>query len=170
MSLLRTLARPAIAAARLPLVAPLTIAVRHSSFKPIYTAESTVIGARNGHLTTKSGSLDLKLDLPKEFGAKGGKGTNPEELFAGGYAACFGGALAVAAQELKVKLAPETTIIGRVSIGPKKPKGFQLAVELTVAKSGISDEDWDKVISTTHEICPYSHAVGKNIEVKTVKA
>jgi Ohr subfamily peroxiredoxin len=98
----------------------------------------------------------------------GGPGTNPEELFASGYAACFGGALAVAAQELKVKLSPDTAITGRVHIG-KKSKGFQLGVELTVTKSGISDADWDKVIKTTHEICPYSHAVHGNSEVKTIK-
>ncbi|KAG0337939.1 hypothetical protein BG004_007436 [Podila humilis] len=166
MSLLRTAMRPA---ARLNLVAPFAATIRHMSFKPVYTAEATVVGARNGHVKTKSGSLDLKLDLPKEFGAKGGPGTNPEELFASGYAACFGGALNASAQELKIKLKSDTKITGRVHIGPKQPKGFQLGVELQVADSGISDADWDKVISNAHAICPYSHAVGKNIEVKTTK-
>ncbi|KAI1296378.1 hypothetical protein EDD11_007364 [Mortierella claussenii] len=166
MSFLRTAVRPA---ARLRFAAPLTVAARHISFQPIYTAEATVKGARNGHLTTKTGNLDLKLDTPKEFGTKGGPGTNPEELLGGGYAACFGGALAVAAKELKFKLGNDTTITSHVSIGPKQPKGFQLAVELTVAKSGLEGADFDKAIEVAHQICPFSHAL-KNIDVKTVKA
>ncbi|KAG0004228.1 hypothetical protein BGZ80_010103 [Entomortierella chlamydospora] len=167
MSLLRTAIRPA---ARLRLsAAPVTIAVRQLSFKPIYTSESTVKGARNGHLTTKSGSLDLNLNMPKEFGTAGGPGTNPEELFGGGYAACFGGALVVAAKELKLNLGSETTITSLVSIGPK-PKGFQLAVELRVANSGLEGENFNKAVDLAHEICPFSHAVKGNIEVKTVKA
>ncbi|CAO3564481.1 unnamed protein product [Mortierella alpina] len=169
MSLLRTAIRPA-ARLRLASVAPLTVAVRQLSFKPIYTAETTVVGARNGHLKTKSGSLDLKLDMPKEFGTKGGAGTNPEELLAGGYAACFGGALGVAAGELKVKLAPETTITSLVSIGPKQPKGFQLAVELRVAKSGLEGAKFDEVTELAHQICPFTHAMKNNIEITTVKA
>ncbi|KAF9580903.1 hypothetical protein BGW38_002267 [Lunasporangiospora selenospora] len=156
-------------ASRLRLTAPLvTVAARHLSFSPIYTAETTVKGARNGHLKTKSGSLDVKLDTPKEFGTAGGPGTNPEELLAGGYAACFGGALAVAAKEHKVALGADTTITGLVSIGPKKPKGFQLAVELRVAKSGLEGKVFEEVTETAHAICPFSHAL-KNIEVKTVK-
>ncbi|KAF9402176.1 hypothetical protein BGX21_010983 [Mortierella sp. AD011] len=140
MSLLRTAIRPA---ARLRLsAAPVTIAVRQLSFKPIYTSETTV---------------------------KGGPGTNPEELFGGGYAACFGGALAVAAKELKLNLGSETTITTLVSIGPK-PKGFQLAVELKVANSGLEGENFNKATDLAHEICPFSHAVKGNIEVKTVKA
>ncbi|KAF9094493.1 hypothetical protein BGX27_001415 [Mortierella sp. AM989] len=165
MSLLRTAIRPA---ARLRLATPLTIAVRQLSFKPIYTAESTVKGARNGHLTTKSGSIDLNLNMPKEFGTSGGPGTNPEELLGGGYAACFGGALGVATKELKLKLSPDTTITSLVSIGPK-PKGFQLAVELRVANSGLEGEDFEKATELAHEICPFTHAVKGNIEVKTVK-
>ncbi|KAF9357440.1 hypothetical protein BGX26_003724 [Mortierella sp. AD094] len=166
MSLLRTALRPA---ARLRLsAAPVTIAVRQLSFKPIYTAESTVKGARNGHLTTKSGSLDLKLNLPKEFGTPGGPGTNPEELLGGGYAACFGGALAAAAKELKLKLGADTTITSLVSIGPK-PKGFQLAVELRVANSGLEGETFDKATELAHEICPFTHALKGNIDIKTIK-
>ncbi|KAG0275365.1 hypothetical protein BGZ95_008868 [Linnemannia exigua] len=168
MSLLQTAIRPA---ARLRLAAPMVTvaAVRHLSFKPIYTAESTVKGARNGHLTTKSGSLDVKLDMPKEFGTKGGPGTNPEELLGGGYAACFGGALGVATNELKLKLSPETTITALISIGPK-PKGFQLAAELRVAKSGLEGQDFDKAVKLAHEICPFTHALQNNIDIKTVKA
>ncbi|KAG0350143.1 peroxiredoxin, Ohr subfamily [Gamsiella multidivaricata] len=167
MSLLRTAVRPAT---RLHLAAaPLTIAARQLSFKPIYTAESTVKGARNGHLTTKTGNLDLHLDTPKEFGTKGGPGTNPEELLGGGYSACFGGALAAAAKELKLKLDPETTITSFVSIGPKQPKGFQLAVKLQVAKSGLEGQDFDRAVEVAHQICPFSHAL-KNIDVETVKA
>ncbi|KAG0248882.1 hypothetical protein BG011_009819 [Mortierella polycephala] len=170
MSLLRTAVRPAARLRVNAMAAPVTIAVRHLSFKPIYTAESTVKGARNGHLTTKSGSLDLQLNMPKEFGTQGGPGTNPEELLGGGYSACFGGALAAAAGELKLKLKPETTITSLVSIGPKQPKGFQLAVELRVAKSGLEGADFDRATELAHEICPFSHALKNNIEIKTVKA
>ncbi|KAF9976476.1 hypothetical protein BGZ65_007822 [Modicella reniformis] len=125
--------------------------------------------SRNGQLTTKTGNLNLKLDTPKEFGTQGGSGTNPEELIGGGYAACFGGALTVAAKELKLKLSPDTTITSLVSIGPKQPKGFQLAVELRVAKTGLEGQDYDSAIDLAHQICPFSHAL-KNIEVETVKA
>ncbi|KAF8941172.1 organic hydroperoxide resistance protein [Dissophora ornata] len=168
MSLLRTAVRPA---ARLRMAAaPITIGARHISFKPIYTAESTVKGARNGHLTTKTGHLDLKLDTPKEFGTKGGPGTNPEELLGAGYAACFGGALGVAARELKLSLGADTTITSLVSIGPKQPKGFQLAVELRVANTGLEGQDFNKITDLAHEICPFTHALKNNIEIKTVKA
>ncbi|GJJ76757.1 lipoyl-dependent peroxiredoxin [Entomortierella parvispora] len=166
MSLLQSAIRPA---ARLRFAAPVaTMAVRQLSFKPIYTAESTVKGARNGHLTTKSGSLDLHLNMPKEFGTKGGPGTNPEELLGGGYAACFGGALGVAANELKLKLGADTTITSLVSIGPK-PKGFQLAVELRVAKTGLEGADFDKAVKLAHEICPFTHALKDNIPITTTK-
>jgi len=166
MSLLQSALRPA---ARFRSAAPLaTMAVRHISFKPIYTAEASVKGAREGHLTTKSGSLDVGLDLPKEFGAKGGPGTNPEELLAGGYAACFGGALGVAAKELKLKLGADTTITSLISVGPK-PKGFQFAAELRVAKSGLEGADFDKAMELAHAICPFSHAMKGNIDIKTVK-
>ncbi|KAG0240765.1 peroxiredoxin, Ohr subfamily [Mortierella sp. GBAus27b] len=166
MTFLRAAIRPA---ARLQFAAPATIGVRHLSFKPIYTSESTVKGARNGQLTTKTGNLNLKLATPKEFGTPGGQFTNPEELLGGGYAACFGGALAVAAGELKLKLGADTTITSLVSIGPKQPKGFQLAVELKVANTGLQGKDYDNAIDLAHQICPFSHAL-KNIEVKTVKA
>ncbi|KAG0309604.1 hypothetical protein BGZ98_000490 [Dissophora globulifera] len=168
MSLLRTALRPA---ARLRMVAaPVTIGVRHLSFKPIYTAESTVKGARNGQLTTKTGHLDLKLDMPKEFGTAGGPGTNPEELLGGGYAACFGGALGIACSELKLKLPSDTTITSLVSIGKKQPKGFQLAVELQVANTKFDSGDFDKAVNLAHEICPFTHALKNNIEIKTTKA
>ncbi|KAF9363046.1 hypothetical protein BGX34_004993 [Mortierella sp. NVP85] len=169
MSLLRSVSRVQPAIRTKLFAAPTTVIARHLSFKPIYTSESTVKGARNGQLTTKTGNLNLKLITPKEFGTQGGQGTNPEELLGGGYAACFGGALAVATKELGLKLGAETTITSLVSIGPKQPKGFQLAVELKVANSGLDGQDYEKAIDLAHQICPFSHAL-KNIEVKTVKA
>ncbi|KAF9979008.1 hypothetical protein BGZ73_007109, partial [Actinomortierella ambigua] len=118
-----------------------------------------------GHLTTKRGSLDLKLDVPKELGAKGGPGTNPEELLGGGYAACFGGALAAASRNLKIKIGDPTVTAG-VSLGPKTPKGFQLGVELKVAGTGLEDAEFEKLIKEAHEICPFSHAL-RAIDVTT---
>ncbi|KAG0240527.1 hypothetical protein BGW41_006922 [Actinomortierella wolfii] len=145
-------------------------AVRTLTFLPTYVAEATVVGARGGHLTTKRGSLDLKLDVPKELGAKGGPGTNPEELLGGGYAACFGGALGAAARNLKMKIG-DPTVTAVVSLGPKTPKGFQLAVELQVANTGLEEEEFEKLVKEAHEICPFSHALRAiDVVTKRVKA
>jgi osmotically inducible protein OsmC len=133
--------------------------------KVIYTAEATVSGGRaNGHGRTTDGQLEVDLRLPKEMGGDGG-GTNPEELFAVGYAACFEGALGVVARRQKVD-ADDASIDSKVSLLPNGAGGFVLAVELDVTLPSIADAEVAKtVVAAAHEVCPYSNATRGNIEV-----
>jgi Ohr subfamily peroxiredoxin len=133
--------------------------------KEIYTAEANVSGGRaEGHGVTTDGSLDVQLRLPTEMGGQGG-GTNPEQLFAVGYAACFEGALGVVARREKVD-ADDASIDSKVSLSPNGSGGFQLAVALDVTLPSVSDaEQAAKIVAAAHEVCPYSNATRGNIEV-----
>jgi osmotically inducible protein OsmC len=133
--------------------------------KVLYTAGAHVEGGRlNGHGRTTDGELEVDLRPPKELGGPGG-GTNPEALFAVGYAACFEGALTVAGMRKKVE-ASDAAIDSRVSLFPKEDKSFGLAVELDVTLPSISDpEVATDVVRAAHQTCPYSNAVRGNIDV-----
>jgi osmotically inducible protein OsmC len=133
--------------------------------KEIYTAEATVTGGRaEGHGATTDGALDVQLRMPTEMGGEGG-GTNPEQLFAVGYAACFEGALGVIARREKVD-AGDASIDSRVSLSPNGSGGFQLSVGLDVTLPSISDaEQAVKIVAAAHEVCPYSNATRGNIDV-----
>jgi Ohr subfamily peroxiredoxin len=133
--------------------------------KALYTAEATVTGGRaEGHGATSDGTLDLQLRLPTEMGGEGG-GTNPEQLFAVGYAACFEGALGVVARREKVD-AGDVSIDSRVSLSPNGSGGFGLSVALDVSLPSITDaEQAAAVVAAAHEVCPYSNATRGNIEV-----
>jgi lipoyl-dependent peroxiredoxin len=133
--------------------------------KEIYTAEATVTGGRGeGHGASSDGALDVQLRLPSEMGGEGG-GTNPEQLFAVGYAACFEGALGVVARREKVE-AGDASIDSKVSLSPNGNGGFQLSVALDVTLPSITDaEQAVKVVAAAHEVCPYSNATRGNIEV-----
>ena len=132
----------------------------------LYTAEATVTGGRvNGHGRTSDGALDVLLRAPKEMGGEGG-GTNPEQLFAVGYAACFESALAVVARREDVD-AGDASIDSKVSLLPTEERGFKLAVELDVTLSQVeSPEQAVRLVAAAHEVCPYSNATRGNIEVK----
>jgi osmotically inducible protein OsmC len=131
----------------------------------IYTAEAHVTGGRaEGHGRTSDGALEVDLRLPTEMGGQGG-GTNPEELFAVGYAACFEGALGVVARRAKID-AGDVSIDSKVSLSPDGKGGFQLAVELDVSLPSVKDAQAAKdVVKAAHEVCPYSNATRGNIEV-----
>jgi Ohr subfamily peroxiredoxin len=133
--------------------------------KEIYTAEASVSGGRAaGHGTSSDGALDVQLRLPTEMGGQGG-GTNPEQLFAVGYAACFEGALGVVARREKVD-ADDASIDSKVSLSPNGSGGFQLSVALDVTLPSITDaEEAVKVVAAAHEVCPYSNATRGNIDV-----
>src|SRR2546421_2950110 len=126
--------------------------------KPIYTAEATVTGGRaNGHGRTTDGGLDVQLRLPKEMGGAD-EGTNPEQLFAVGYAACFEGAIGVVARREKVEPG-DVAIDSEVHFSPGAERSFQLAVELHVTLPGIDDPEVAKrVVAAAHTVCPYSNA------------
>jgi lipoyl-dependent peroxiredoxin len=133
--------------------------------RSIYTAEAHVTGGRaGGHGRSSDGTLEVDLRLPQEMGGEGG-GTNPEQLFAVGYAACFESALGVAARRRKVT-ADDVAIDSKVMLQPTAERGFQLAVELDVALPSITDGDMAvELVRDAHRICPYSNATRGNIDV-----
>jgi osmotically inducible protein OsmC len=130
----------------------------------LYTAEATVTGGREGYGRTSDGRLDVDLDVPKEMGGTGGPGTNPEQLFAVGYAACFQSSMLRFAAGRKLDLSG-TRITARVGIGPVKSGGFGLAVALDLDAPQLSREEAVELMARAHETCPYSRATRGNIEV-----
>ncbi|BDU07257.1 organic hydroperoxide resistance protein [Nocardia cyriacigeorgica] len=135
----------------------------------LYTAEATATGAgRGGHVRSTDAALDLDLSIPKELGGAGGAGTNPEQLFAAGFAACFHSALQVVARREKVAL-DGTSVTGAVGIGPDGA-GYGLTVALTVDLPGIEREQGEALIAAAHQVCPYSNATRGNIDVQLTLA
>jgi Ohr subfamily peroxiredoxin len=131
----------------------------------LYTAQATVTGGRaEGHGTTSDGQLDLQLRTPTEMGGDG-SGTNPEQLFAVGYAACFEGALGVVGRRERVDLG-EVSIDSRVSLITTENRGFTIGVALDVTLPDVPDADTAaKIVAAAHQVCPYSNATRGNIEV-----
>jgi osmotically inducible protein OsmC len=130
----------------------------------LYTAEATVTGGREGHGRTSDGRLDVDLDVPSEMGGTGGPGTNPEQLFALGYAACFQSALPRIATGRKLDVSG-SRITARVGIGLLKSGGFGLAAALDLEAPGISPTEAVELMEWAHEECPYSRAARGNIDV-----
>jgi Ohr subfamily peroxiredoxin len=131
----------------------------------LYTAEATVTGGRaNGHGRTNDGALDVQLRSPKEMGGEGG-GTNPEQLFAVGYAACFESALGVVGRRERAEVG-DVSIDSRVSLLPTAERGFILAVELDVTLPQVRDPGQAaRLVAAAHAVCPYSNATRGNIDV-----
>jgi lipoyl-dependent peroxiredoxin len=134
--------------------------------KVLYTAEANVVGGREqGHGKTPDGALDVQLRTPSEMGGEGG-GTNPEQLFAVGYAACFEGALNVVARRERTEVG-DASIDSKVSLVTTEERGFTVAVELDVTLPQVNDaEEAKRIVAGAHEVCPYSNATRGNIEVK----
>ena len=130
--------------------------------KRLYTASATSTSGRDGRSKTDDGKLDLVLAPPKALGGSG-EGTNPEQLFAAGYSACFGGALGHVARAQGLKTGP-VSVTANVTIGPAG-KGFGLAVELVVSAPELPREQAQALVSAAHEVCPYSNATRGNIAV-----
>ncbi len=133
--------------------------------KVVYTAEATVTGGRDdGHGKTDDGTLDVQLRLPSEMGGDGG-GTNPEQLFAVGYAACFEGALGVVGRREKAEVG-DVSIDSKVSLITTEERGFNVAVELDVTLPQVTDaEQAKRIVAEAHKVCPYSNATRGNIDV-----
>jgi lipoyl-dependent peroxiredoxin len=132
--------------------------------KVLYTAEASTTGGRDGHARSSDGVLDLDVRVPESMGGKGG-GTNPEQLFAAGYAACFQSALSVVGRRQKVDTA-DSTVTAQVSIGTIDGGAFGLAVELEVAIPGVDAGTAHELAEAAQQVCPYSNATRGNIEVK----
>jgi Ohr subfamily peroxiredoxin len=132
--------------------------------KTLYTAEALATGeGRDGHGRSSDGRLDFDLAIPKEMGGSG-NGTNPEQLFAVGYAACFHSALRLVARQEKADVS-DSSVGARVSIGQLDSGGFGLAVELEIALPGVDEQTAKQLAEKAHQVCPYSNATRGNIEV-----
>ena len=132
--------------------------------KILYTAHATSTGGRDGKSRTDDGALEVRLTVPKGLGGNGAAGTNPEQLFAAGYSACFIGAMQHVARMQKVALPADTSITADVGIGPI-PQGFGIQVAMTITVPGVERSVAQQIVETAHQICPYSNATRGNIEV-----
>ncbi len=134
----------------------------------LYTAEASAYGARTGAVSSSDGRLDLVLSRPSEMGGDGGPGTNPEQLFAAGYAACFHSAMRYAVKD--VGLSPRdlegSHVTARVHFLKEPPADFQLAVELEFTAPRIDEQRARALMERTHQICPYSRATAGNIDAQ----
>lgn len=135
--------------------------------KVLYTAQATANGGRDGRAKSSDGVLDIQLSTPRELGGAGGPGTNPEQLFAAGYSACFLGALKFVAGKEKVALPADTTVTGRVGIGAI-PTGFGIEAELRIKVPGVPKDKVQALVDKAHIVCPYSNATRGNIDVTLV--
>lgn len=131
--------------------------------KQLYTTSVTVTGGRNGQVKSDNGVLDLPIRMPKALGGANDDFTNPEQLFAAGYAACFDSALNLVAQQSKANI--ESTITATVGIGANATGGFELSVDLVADIQGVDREVAQQLLEKAHHVCPYSNATRGNIEV-----
>jgi Ohr subfamily peroxiredoxin len=132
----------------------------------VYTANARTTGGRTGTSATDDGRLSVTLDTPKEMGGNGGPGTNPEQLFAIGYSACFVGALKAVARGEKLKVPDDATIDASVSFGENaKGPGFAIAAELKINLPGFERATAEALVEKAHQICPYSNVTRGNMDV-----
>ncbi|WP_078380025.1 organic hydroperoxide resistance protein [Sutcliffiella halmapala] len=132
--------------------------------KKLYTATVKATGGREGRIESSDGQLDLKIEMPKALGGSGKEGTNPEQLFAAGYSACFDGALNLVARTKRVKIGT-SEVTSHVTIN-KDDSGFVLSVVMEVHVPGITLEEAKELVEEAHQVCPYSKATRGNIEVE----
>ena len=130
-----------------------------------YTTRATATGGREGEAHSEDGRFTAKLSTPKELGGAGGEGTNPEQLFAAGYSACFIGALKAAGQQLKLQVPADTSVTATVGIGPRAEGGFGITADLAVSLPGLDHADAERLTEAAHQICPYSNATRGNVDV-----
>jgi lipoyl-dependent peroxiredoxin len=135
--------------------------------KALYTATATATGGRTGTAASDDGRLSTTLSTPKALGGDDGAGTNPEQLFAAGYSACFIGAMKAVSGRMGKKLPAEVSITSKVGIGPMTGKAgaFAIAVDMTVSVPGMDRGELETLVKTAHEVCPYSNATRGNIDV-----
>lgn len=131
----------------------------------LYTAHATATGGREGSAKSDDGALEVRLSTPTNLGGAGGSGTNPEQLFAAGYSACFLGAMKFVAGQQKLKLSDDTHVSADVGIGPI-PAGFAITVALNVHIPDLSLADAQALVEKAHQVCPYSNATRGNVDVQ----
>ena len=134
----------------------------------LYTTKASATGGRSGHAVSENGVLDVTLTVPKELGGDGATGTNPEQLFAAGYSACYLGALKFVAGKEKVKIPDDAKVTATVGIGPREDGGgFGIEASLEVSVPGVDKAVVEDLAKKAHVVCPYSHATRGNLDVKT---
>ncbi|GAA5177401.1 organic hydroperoxide resistance protein OhrR [Niveibacterium umoris] len=133
--------------------------------KTLYTAVATATGGREGRAVSSDGALDVTLALPRELGGSGKLATNPEQLFAAGYSACFENAIRHVARAAKINIT-ESSVTGRVGIGANASGGFVLSAALEVSLPGLDRDTAQTLIAKAHEVCPYSNATRGNLDVQ----
>lgn len=132
----------------------------------LYSTRVKASGGRDGQATSDDNRLEVKLNTPKELGGAGGDGTNPEQLMAAGYAACFLSALKYVALQSKTSLPEDTSVVADIGIGQNGRGGFDLAISLKVDLPGLPADQAKELIDKAHEVCPYSNATRNNVDVK----
>jgi Ohr subfamily peroxiredoxin len=132
--------------------------------KVLYTAHATATGGRTGTAESSDGALKVALATPKELGGAGGPGTNPEQMFAAGYAACFIGAMKAVGAKMKLKVPDDVSISADVGIGPI-PAGFGIQVAMRITLPGFERAQAEALVAAAHQVCPYSNATRGNIDV-----
>jgi Ohr subfamily peroxiredoxin len=137
--------------------------------KVLYRAHAKATGGRDGRALVPESNMDLKLSTPKALGGAGGEGTNPEQLFAAGYSACFLSAMKFVAGRDKIAIPADVSVEGSVGIGPI-PNGFGIEVDLKISLPGMARESAQALIEKAHIVCPYSNATRNNIDVRLVLA
>lgn len=135
----------------------------------LYTASATSTGGRDGRSISSDKALDVQLSTPKELGGAGGPGTNPEQLFAAGYSACFLGAMKFVGAKEKIAIPADVSVSAQVGIGPI-PTGFAIDVELTISLPGLERAVAEDLIEKAHQVCPYSNATRGNVDVRLILA
>lgn len=148
------------------MISGMTSSDQTASASNIYTAQATAKGGRAGHVVSSDDHLDLALSVPAEMGGEGGNGTNPEQLFAAGYAACFQSAMGVVGRRMKVDTS-ESEVTAQVGL-QKAGLAFKLDVELHVKIPGVDRATAEEVVKTAHTVCPYSVATHGNVDVRLV--
>ncbi|CBJ35480.1 organic hydroperoxide resistance protein [Ralstonia solanacearum] len=131
----------------------------------LYRAQANATGGRDGRATTDDGRLDVRLTMPRELDGAGGEGTNPEQLFAAGYSACFLGAMKFVAARDKLRIPADVSVRGSVGIGAI-PNGFGIEVDLAISLPGMDRAEAQALIERAHIVCPYSNATRGNIDVR----
>lgn len=131
-----------------------------------YRTSAITTGGREGHSHTNDGRLEVSLSTPKELGGPGGEGTNPEQLFAAGYSACFLGAMKAVSSQLGLKVPDDASVAATVGIGMRSEGGFGLEAALAITLPGLTEADARRLVDLAHQVCPYSDATRNNIDVR----
>ncbi|ASL46516.1 Organic hydroperoxide resistance protein OhrB [Burkholderia sp. AD24] len=132
----------------------------------LYKTSATSTGGRDGRAVSADNVLDVKLAAPRELGGNGAAGTNPEQLFAAGYSACFLSAMKFVAGQHKQALPADTQVTAEVGIGPNDNGGFALDIELRVSLPGLEAAAAKELVDAAHQVCPYSNATRNNVLVR----